>query len=159
MSRHRRDDKGRRQGLWSRLSRILQRRETHRDPRAAARQRRKGERALAQRLEEQVIPALEAARDHLESEGLAATVERKDHGVRLVVVRDEDTYCVYEVTGRLYHKASFSFPNLHGRSDRPQYPVLHIECDGLAHEWDLERCTYEAIHDDALEKCHKWLDW
>lgn len=159
MKSERRNHSGRRYDWWARLRGVFARRESHKNPAQAARAKRAAARILRDCLEDVVRPALQAVGDHLSGKGLSATVDRHDGGLRLTVVKDEANYCIYEVNGRMYHKPSFAFPNLHGNPDRPQYPMLHIECEGLSHEWSAERCTYEDIYEDALARIHRWLEW
>ncbi|WP_290653632.1 hypothetical protein [Aquisalimonas sp.] len=149
-----------RRNTWlERVRKVLRRKETVRDPDRAAQAEIAAGEALAHCFRESVLPALGAVRDRLNEEGYAATVEAQDRQARLTAVRDEATYCVYQVEGRLYHKPAFAFPALHGKPDRPQYACLHIECEGQSQEWDIRHCSYEALYEDALGKCHRWLEW
>ncbi|GEM_PF-5852729 len=129
------------------------------DAEAAQAQLREAEQILAHSFQEAVLPGLWQARDVLNAEGYAAIVEHNEHWARLTVAGEPDCGCVYTVEGRLYHKPSFAFPALHGDTARPQYPVLHLECQGQVREWRPEQVDAEAVAADAAAECRKWLSW
>ncbi|MBK5936183.1 hypothetical protein CCR81_05095 [Halorhodospira halophila] len=129
------------------------------DAEAAQAQLRDAEQQLEQSFREAVLPGLWRARDTLIAEGFAALVEHNEHWARLMVATDSEGSCVYTVEGRLYHKPSFAFPALHGDTARPQYPVLHLECQGQVREWRPEQVDAETVAADAEGECRKWLNW
>ncbi|ABM60871.1 hypothetical protein [Halorhodospira halophila] len=129
------------------------------DAEAASAQLREAERTLEQSFRNAVLPGLWQARDVLNAEGFAAIVEHNEHWAQLIAATDSGSGCVYNVEGRFYHKPSFAFPALHGETSRPQYPVLHLECQGQVREWRPEHVAPDDIALDAETECRKWLTW
>jgi len=114
---------------------------------------------IAHCIETIVIPALDAARQTLEAEGYAVTLDRTEKSVSLKVKKSDGSFAFYRVEGRLYFYSAFAFPMLHGRKDRPRFGKLIIETNGGSHAYRCKRCTSDFLRDECLETCRRWLDW
>lgn len=116
-------------------------------------------RELSRCMHEAVYPALRGAREVLESEGYQVEFEEERGRAGLRVKNEDGTDVFFLVEGRLYHRAAFAFPTLHGRRDRPQTAKLHIETNGGAREHRCRFVTAQGLRDECLGVCRKWLAW
>ena len=114
---------------------------------------------LAACIRDTVLPGLTQARDRLAAEGLVVDLTHDTETAELTVTASDGHGCRYTVTGRTYHAASFAFPLLHGRDDRPRIVKLRIQSGERSREFRCTRCTADWIRDDCLAQIRTWLNW
>ena len=109
---------------------------------------------------DEIVPALQAARDRLAEEGYDPELETGDAWARLAVTNFNELPLEYRVRGRVYKESVVNLASVAGSGAEDtlrRYGRIEIYSGGRTREYPPGRCRRAAIEQAVLKYFHRFL--
>ena len=111
-------------------------------------------------IRDEIVPALEAARDRLAEEGYDPELETGDDWARLAVTNFNELPLEYRVRARIYKEPVVNLTSVAGTGTENtlrRYARIEIYSGGRTREYPPARCRRAAIEQAVLKYFHRFL--